>query len=364
MDLMKKPSNIRVADIIRKLEKKFPKSNAESWDNVGLLVGSATDEVRKVQISLDATEEVIDRAIENNVDMIITHHPMIFSPLKVVTDGSLVGRKVLKLIKNNITLYSMHTNLDASPEGLNEYITEKLGWKESKIIAEEHFDMYKMSIFVPVEWCPGVIKKVEEAGLELNNYGSVSYTSDTEERYVNMKEGTLHINANKKIEVIGEKGKLYEVLGSVKRIHPYEEVAYEIIKIENKYVKSGIGRYSTLKKPQSVEEVIGEIKDKLSIDNIRVASRDEKKIVKRVAIVNGSGMSFFKKLKRLKVDLFVTGDVKYHEGLDAIEEGLSVVDIGHYESEHFFHELISRELEAEKRIEIEIFNDNPVFKYV
>jgi len=361
---MKYSSNIRVGDIIRKLEKKFPKHNAESWDNVGLLVGSNRDEVRKVQISLDATEDVIDRAIENNIDMIITHHPMIFSPLKVITDGSLVGRKVLKLIKNNIALYSTHTNLDASSEGLNDYISEILGWTETKIIAEEYFEMYKMSIFVPVEWYPGVLKKVEEAGLELNNYGSVSYTSDTQERYVNMKEGTLHINANKKIEVIGEKGKLYEVLGSIRKIHPYEEVAYEIIKIENKYVKSGIGRYCTLEEPMSIEEMVCEIKSKLGIENIRLAARDEKKIVKKVAIVNGSGMSFFKKLKRLKVDLFITGDVKYHEGLDAIEEGLSVADIGHYESEHFFHKLITKELEVEKGIEIEIFNDNPVFKYV
>lgn len=361
---MTKPMTMKVADVIRRLEKKFPKSNAESWDNVGLLVGSTRDEVKKIQISLDATEEVIGRAIENNVDMIITHHPMIFSPLKAINDGSLVGRKVLKLIRNNIALYSMHTNLDASPEGLNEYITEILGWKDSRIIAEEHFDMYKMSIFVPVEWCPGVIKKIEEADLELNDYGSVSYTSDTEERYVNMKKGTLHINANKKIEVIGEKGKLYEVLGSVKKIHPYEEVAYEIIKIENKYVKSGIGRYATLERPMTVQEVVAEIKERLDIKNIRVASRDNEKQVKRVAIVNGSGMSFFKKLKRLKVDLFITGDVKYHEGLDAIEEGLSVVDIGHYESEHFFHELISRELQEEKGVEIEIFNDDPVFKYL
>lgn len=355
---------LKVSDIIKILEKKYPKQNAESWDNVGLLVGESTQEVSKVQISLDVTERVIDNAVENNVDMIISHHPMIFSPLKSINNGSLNGRKILKLIKNNIAVYSMHTNLDSSSEGLNEYVTELLGWEDTKVIDETYMDMYKMSVFVPEEWYPGVIKKIEESGLELNNYGSVSYTSNADERYVNLKEGTLHTNTNKKIEVIGEKNKLYEILGNIKKIHPYEEVAYEIIKIENKYSKSGIGRHCTLKEAKTIQEIAQETKDKLGIESLRLVSRDEKKMVKRVAVVNGSGMSFFKKLKRLKVDLFLTGDVKYHEGLDAMEEGLSVLDIGHYESEHFFHELITRLLKEEKNLELKVYNDIPVFKQI
>jgi len=357
-------NKLKVSDIIRRLEKKYPKQNAESWDNVGLLVGETTQEVGRVQISLDITERVIDHAVENNVDMIISHHPMIFSPLKAINNSSLNGRKILKLIKNNIAVYSMHTNLDSSSGGLNEYVADLLGWEDMKIIDETYMDMYKMSVFVPDEWYLGVIKKIEEAGLELNSYGSVSYTSDAEERYVNLKEGALHTNSNKKIEVIGEKNKLYEMLGNIKKIHPYEEVAYEIIKIENKYSKSGIGRYCTLKDAKTILEIAKETKEKLGIENLRLVSRGENKTVKRVAVVNGSGMSFFKKLKRLKVDLFLTGDVKYHEGLDAIEEGLSVLDIGHYESEHFFHELITKVLKEEKKLEIKVYNDIPVFKQI
>ena len=355
---------MKVSDIIRKLEKKFPKSNAEGWDNVGLLVGSSKDEVRKIQVSLDATEEVIGRAIDNNVDMLITHHPLIFSPLKAINDSSLLGRKILKLVKNGIALYSLHTNLDASPEGLNEYVAELLGWSDSKVIDEKYYDMYKLSVFVPNAWHSGVIKKIDEAGLELNDYKGVSYTTDSEERYTDVKEEILHINENKRVEVIGEKGKLYEILNSIKKIHPYEEIAYEIIRIENKYLKSGIGRYSTLEEPISIEEAAQKIKEKLGIKNLRLVARDDKKMIKRIAVVNGSGMSFFKKLKRLKIDLFLTGDVKYHEGLDALEEGLSVIDIGHYESEHFFHQLVTKELQEEKEVEIDVYNDGPVFKYI
>ena len=357
-------NKLKVSDIIKMLEKKFPKQNAESWDNVGLLVGDSKQEVQKIQISLDVTEKVIDHAVENNIDLIISHHPMIFSPLKAINDNSLNGRKILKLIKNDIAVYSMHTNLDSSPEGLNEYITELLGWEDTKIIDEEYLDMYKMSIFIPVEWYPGAIKKIEESGLKLNSYGSVSFTSEVSERYFDIEKETLHENKNKKIEIIGEKNKLYEILASIKKIHPYKEVAYEIVKIENKYVKNGIGRYCILKKTKTIEEIILETKTKLGIESLKLVSRDEKKQVKRVAIVNGSGMSYFKKLKRLKIDLFLTGDVKYHEGLDALEEGLSVLDIGHYESENFFHELITKILNEDKGLEIQVYNDIPVFKQV
>ena len=112
----------------------------------------------------------------------------------------------------------------------------------------------------------------------------------------------------------------------------------------------------------SFSVIFGRLPERLGIKNLRLVSRDDKKVVKRIAVVNGSGMSFFKKLKRLKIDLFLTGDVKYHEGLDAIEEGLSVIDIGHYESEHFFHHLIERELQGE--VEVVVYNDSPVFKYI
>jgi len=355
---------MRVSDITRRLEKKFPKSNAESWDNVGLLVGEAKQEVKKIQISLDATEDVIERAVKNGVDMIITHHPLIFSPVKTINDGSLIGRKLLKLIKNDIALYSMHTNLDSSKEGLNEYVADLLGWDNSSVIDEEYYDMYRLSVYVPNEWYPGVIKKIEEAGLELNGYQGVSYTADTSERYTEKESGTLHLNENKRVEVIGEKGRLYGILNTIKKIHPYEEVAYEVVKIENKYFKSGIGRYTLLEKPVTIEDIAEEVKVKLGIENLRLVARDKKAPVRRVAVVNGSGMSYFKKLKRLKVDLFLTGDVKYHEGLDALEDGLNVIDIGHYESEHFFHRLITKELKEKDGLEIEVYNDIPVFKYI
>ena len=131
---------IKVKDIIGVLEKKYPKINAESWDNVGLIVGKLNQEVKKVQFSLDATDRAIENAIKNSVDLIITHHPMIFKPVKSVTTMDNLGRKIIKLIENNKSLYVMHTNLDASKDGLNDYILSLLEVENSKIIDVNEFD--------------------------------------------------------------------------------------------------------------------------------------------------------------------------------------------------------------------------------
>lgn len=257
---------IKVKDIIGALEKKYPKINAESWDNVGLIVGKLNQEVKKVQFSLDATDRAIENAIKNSVDLIITHHPMIFKPVKSVTTMDNLGRKIIKLIENNKSLYAMHTNLDASKDGLNDYILNLLEVENSKIIDANEFD---------------------------------------------------------------------------------NEV--------------GIGRLYTISKEMNIDEYANFIKEKLKIKNIKIISEDREKKVKKVALINGSGMSYWRKVKSLGADLFITGDVGYHEALDAKEAGINIFDIGHFESENCFVELLSKELEK-IGVEIIVFNDGPVFE--
>ena len=131
---------LKAKDIIGNLEKKYPKANAESWDNVGLIVGKLNQEVRKVQLSLDATDKAIENAIKNGAELIITHHPMIFKPVKTITTMDNLGRKIIKIIENNRSLYAMHTNLDSSKNGLNDYILNLLGVENSKVIDVNEFD--------------------------------------------------------------------------------------------------------------------------------------------------------------------------------------------------------------------------------
>ncbi|MEE0139999.1 Nif3-like dinuclear metal center hexameric protein [Fusobacterium ulcerans] len=253
-------------DIINFLEEKYPRSNAEEWDNVGLLVGNNKKDVKKIQLSIDATEKAVDYAAQNNVDMIVTHHPLIFKPLKSIVMSELSGRKIIKLIENGLNLYSIHTNLDSSKDGLNDYILELLEVKKYKII---------------------------------------------------------DINAN-------------------------DETA-------------GIGRIYTLEEKITILEYADFIKTKMKIKNVRVISNDLKSKVKKIALINGSGMSYWRKVKSLGADLFITGDIGYHDALDAKESGLHLIDIGHFESENCFSELLKKNLE-EIGLEVLIFNDGPVFE--
>lgn len=253
-------------DIINFLEEKYPRSNAEEWDNVGLLVGNNKKDVKKIQLSIDATEKAVDYAAQNNVDMIVTHHPLIFKPLKSIVMSELSGRKIIKLIENGLNLYSIHTNLDSSKDGLNDYILELLEVKKYKII---------------------------------------------------------DINAN-------------------------DETA-------------GIGRMYTLEEKITILEYADFIKTKMKIKNVRVISNDLKSKVKKIALINGSGMSYWRKVKSLGTDLFITGDIGYHDALDAKESGLHLIDIGHFESENCFSELLKKNLE-EIGLEVLIFNDGPVFE--
>jgi len=253
-------------EIIKELEKEFPKNLAEEWDNVGLLVGDNKREIKKIQISLDATEVAIDNAIKNSVDMIVTHHPMIFKGVKSIDNSTILGRKIIKLIENRINLYTLHTNLDSAFNGLNDYILNLLGIEKSQVL----------------------------------------------DKNLNFED-------------------------------------------------CGIGRVYKLDREHSIKEYIGEIKDKLEIEHIRLISSDENTEIKKIALVNGSGMSYWRKAKSLGVDLFITGDVGYHEALDAKEANLNVVDIGHFESEKHFIKLLKTYFEK-MDIDVIIYNDGPVFK--
>jgi len=349
---------MKIKSLIKKLEKKFSKNIAESWDNVGLLVGDEDREITKVQISLDATEEVIDHAIEIGANLIITHHPIIFSGIKNVTSKNLIGRKLLKLIENKIAVYSMHTNLDSAKSGLNQYISEKLGVKTSKILDEKNMDMYLLSVYIKVEFEERLKSKIEEFGLEYNGYKNVYYTSNSMESFEKIGEQEKSKNKNKKISILGEKGKLSNLLNEIKKIHPYDEVGYEMIKTENKISLGGLGRIYSLSEGIELGRYLEVVKDKLSLNNVRVVGELDKKI-KKIAVVNGGGASFLGKLEKIGVDLFITGDIKYHEALDAREVGISIFDIGHYESEYFFTDIIERYCDD---LEVEIYNDQPVFK--
>lgn len=352
---------VLLSEIIKMLEKEFPLSLQEKWDNSGLILGDKNTHIQKAQISLDITENVIDRAIERGVDLIISHHPMIFSSIKQINDSTILGKKILKLIKNGISVYALHTNLDDAKQGLNQYIAEKLMGENIKIMDEKTYSVYKMSVFIPEFAFDEVLKVVNKSKeLDFLGYKKVSYATESIERIE--KDEEIKETLSYKIEFIGEKENLYILLNKIRAKHPYKEPAYEIIALENNYkTGTGLGRIFTLEKETKLAEYVEFIKEKLNLDYVKLV-RSNDKLIKKVAIVNGSGSEFWEKAHRLGADLFISGDIKYHTALDAFEKSLNLIDIGHYESEHFFNEIIIKKLSD--ILSLEVYNEKRILEIV
>lgn len=236
-------------EIMQVIEAAYPREAALDFDNVGLLAGRAEKEVDRVYIALDATDAVIDRAAEAGADMLITHHPLIFSPLKKITDEDFISRRIVKLIQNDISYYAMHTNYDVL--GMAELSEKILGIRDTEVL---------------------------DVTME--------------------KEGK----------------------------------------------PEGIGRVGKLEKPMTLEECCVYVKHKLNLGSLKVFG-DMSAEVSRLAISPGSGKTAVPAALAKGADVLVTGDIGHHDGLDAVEQGLAIIDAGHYGTEYIFIDDMKRFLE-------------------
>ncbi|NLK21435.1 MAG: Nif3-like dinuclear metal center hexameric protein [Epulopiscium sp.] len=245
--------SIKCNIIIKELNKLAPDGLAEEWDNVGLIIGDMEAEIHTILIALDAIPEVIDEAIKVKADLIITHHPLIFKPIKSIRKDMALGRSIYKLIQNNIGIYSAHTNLDSAFGGTNDTLAKILELENLSVLSENH----------------------------------------------------LHSSNEEYIQ--------------------------------------GMGRIGTLKRTSTLKEYGELVKNKLGLSNIKLVG-NESSIISKVAITTGSGMSYLKDAVNKKADLFITGDIKYHEAQQALEMGITLIDAGHYGTENIIVPVIKQYL--------------------
>ncbi|MBU5334831.1 Nif3-like dinuclear metal center hexameric protein [Intestinibacter bartlettii] len=342
---------MKLRNLIDKIESKYPTNLAYSWDNVGLLVGEYEKEVKKILVTLEANEKVVDEAIQMGIDLIITHHPFIFSKINRVNSGDLKGRLILKLIKNDISLYSMHTNFDIAKDGLNDYFMEIMGFENCEILEETHSEkLYKLAVYVPethAEAIRGVLGE-NNAGY-IGNYSHCTFNiSGTgtfkPEEGTNPFLGTIgNIEEAKeiKIETVVPKSILNKVIKEMIKAHPYEEVAYDVYELQNEGQKQGLGRIATLNEEITLEELANKIKTTLNMDKIRLVGDLNSKI-KRVALCTGAGSDLVKLSKIKGAQVLITGDMKYHEAQDALDMNMNVIDCGHFDTEDIFKDVMKR----------------------
>lgn len=348
-------------DLIKKIENKYPLNLAYDWDNVGLLVGDFDSEIKKVLVSLEANEKVIEEAIQNKVDLIITHHPFIFRKMNKINTKDLKGKLIHKLIKNDIALYSMHTNFDIAFDGLNDYFMEVMGFENCKILDVTNSEtLYKLAVYTPMTHEIIVRESLGESGAGyIGNYSNCTFNSsgigtfrpeDNSNPFIG-ERGKIEEVKEVKIETIVPSHLLQKTISKMIKVHPYEEVAYDVYKLENKGHSVGLGRYATLNSEIDLQTLCEKIKLKLNMDHIRVVGELNTKI-KKVAVVTGAGSDMVSLAKSKNCDVIITGDVKYHEAQDALDMNMCIVDCGHFDTENIFKDVMKRFLDTFENIEI------------
>jgi dinuclear metal center YbgI/SA1388 family protein len=338
---------MKIKEITSYLETIAPSDLQESYDNAGLVVGNADMEISGVLISLDCIEEVVDEAIANNCNLIVAHHPIVFGGLKKINGKNYVERTVIKAIKNDIAIYAIHTNLDNVYEGVNKRIADKLGLLRTHILSPKPNLLKKLVTFVPVEFAEKVKQAIFDAGAgHIGNYGECSFAASGIGSFKASGDAKPFVGEIDKqqqeqelrLETIFPTFLQTQILAALIKVHPYEEVAYDIYPIENFYEKTGAGLVGELETEMRPEEFLKHLKNSMDLEIIRFTSLS--KNIKRVAVCGGAGSFLLKNAIWQGADAYVTADFKYHEFFDA-EKKLMIADIGHYESEKFTKELLS-----------------------
>lgn len=343
---------MKIKEVISSLEVYAPPALQEGYDNAGLIAGDDDAECTGILVSLDATGAVITEAIEKKCNLVVSHHPIVFSGLKRMTGKNYVQKAVITAIKNDIALYAIHTNLDNLINGVNGRIANLIGLQHISILAPKENQLKKLFTFVPAANTDKVRQAIFDAGGgHIGNYDECSFNAEgfgtfragpNTEPFVG-KPGELHKENEIKIEVVFPAWLETRIIKALVSSHPYEEVAYDVIKLENMFASIGSGVIGDLDKPIEESDFLELIKKTFGLKVIRHTPLLNKP-VRRVAACGGAGSFLISNALASGADVYLTSDVKYHEFFDANDK-MVIADIGHYESEQFTINLLQEFLE-------------------
>ncbi len=337
---------MKIKEITAHLEHLAPLYLQEDYDNSGLQVGDIDKELTSVMLCLDVTKQVVDEAISLGANMIISHHPMIFKGIKSLRPGRELDDMIIKAIKNDICIYSAHTNLDSMLGGVSYALADKLGLVDVKPLQVSKGKLYKIVVYAPRTHTQSLSDAIFRTGAgEIGNYSKCSFTvsgegsffpKDGANPYIG-KCGELEILAEDKIEVLAKDVELSAVVDAIRANHPYEEPAYDIIEVEQKYAKAALGVVGYLPNPMTVVGFLANVKE-LTGSGVKYSDFN-KEMIHKVALCGGSGSFLIGGASAVGADAYLTGDIKYHDFF-GYEDKMLLADIGHYESEKYTIELI------------------------
>ncbi|MGL4971581.1 MAG: Nif3-like dinuclear metal center hexameric protein [Culicoidibacterales bacterium] len=345
--------------LIKALELRYPKALAMEKDPIGLQLGSLNKPIKKILVALDVDQRVCDEAVAQGVDLIIAHHPFIYMPLQQLQTDTPKGKMIAQLIKHDISVYAAHTNLDIAKNGLNDWLASRIGLLNTEVLSPTTVEKYvKFSGYVPTADFEAVRAQVFAAvDDEYFGYRDCSFASEgigsftplhTSQPVIGTKQ-ELNLVAETKLEMRVPQNQVANVIKAYQAAHPYEVPAYETVILEETSAVLGLGRIGTLAQPMHLADFVEVLKTAFNLAGLRIVGAQPQKLIQSVAVLGGSGSSYWRQAKMKKADIYLTGDVGYHDAQEAVETKMMIADIGHY-AEHVckehLHKIITEFIEG------------------
>lgn len=347
-------STMRLKQLTKTLEKWAPLSLQADYDNCGLAVGNPEMALTGAVVAIDVTEAVIDQAIESGANLVLTHHPIVFKPLRNLSGSDLVQRCLRQAIKHDIALYSLHTNLDSIPGGVSHEMATRMQVADLQILQKRSGELYQLAVMVPHDSTSKVMEALFAAGAgRMGHYQDCAFVTDGEGRFMPTQGampyagdvGKPHVGKEQKVEVLVSAGDRSRVMAAMKEAHPFETISHQWLALDQPHPEVGYGVVGTLVEPMSPEAFIDHVKQCFGLKVIRHSAFVTDQI-HTVAMCGGSGADLLPLAIQKKADVFITADVSYHRFFEP-DGDICMMDIGHWESEQFTKDLIMRKVQAE-----------------
>jgi len=344
----------------------FPESWAFEWDNVGLIIGNPDSKITKILLSLDVTSKIIEEAKNIKAQVILTHHPPFLSPPKTFLYSDPIGKIIFNLIKSEIGLISLHTNVDQSPIGINFALAKELGMQNLKFIKPKfRTDKFKFTVFVPENYEEKIIEAINlGGGGAIGNYSHCTFRSDGIGTFKPLegahpfigKKGKFEEVKEFRIESIVPSKNINTVIKEVLLAHPYEEPAFDVYPLHTVQPQYGLGVIGELLEAEIFDEFLRQVKKILGVKAVGVVcpeKKEMKKKIKRIAICTGAGGEIIRELSFGDADVLIIGEAKYSDALEAQEKKLKVVFGGHFATEALFVKILYKQLVSHPEIKNE-----------
>lgn len=332
----------KIRHVVEVMDRIAPPFLAEQWDNIGLQVGHKGWPVRKIWVALDPTVGLVEKAAEQKVDLVITHHPLLFRPLSAIELEAPTGRMIDIALAEKIGIFSAHTNLDSAEGGVNDLLAERLGVVRTRILQPVKSKLYRLVTYVPVDHEERVAEAMFASGAgRSRKYSDISFRTRGVGTYkpcataepFSGRIGEMSRESECRVEVLVAGQFLPRVIESLLASHPYEEVVYDIYTISNDAPNEGLGRIGELEEALSLESFASRVKDALDLKFVKIAGSMDQ-MVKRVAVCGGSAKGLFETFLATDAQVFIGGDFGYHEGRSVEDTGRVIIDVGHFASEY------------------------------